>query len=107
MKTEIKEKWVVALRSGAFAQARSRLSDGNGGFCCLGVLCKVIHPGDDPKVHSASDAPTGAKLANGFLDTETLNIAGLIDEEQKTLSGLNDVREWDFARIADWVESNL
>jgi hypothetical protein len=44
MNTEIKEKWVVALRSGDYKQGKGRLrQDGN--YCCLGVLCDVINPG--------------------------------------------------------------
>lgn len=30
--------WVKALRSGNYRQIQRRLSDGEGGFCCLGVL---------------------------------------------------------------------
>ena len=40
MDKELKEKWVKALRSGAWKQARGRLRDGDA-YCCLGVLCKV------------------------------------------------------------------
>lgn len=37
MKPEIKQRWVEALRSGKYTQARQRLCMG-GGMCCLGVL---------------------------------------------------------------------
>jgi hypothetical protein len=40
MDKELKEKWVKALRSGAWKQARGRLCDGDA-YCCLGILCKV------------------------------------------------------------------
>lgn len=40
MDQEIKERWVAALRSGDYPQARSKLNDGTG-FCCLGVLCEI------------------------------------------------------------------
>ena len=33
-------KWVAALRSGEYGQARGRLREGNR-FCCLGVACDV------------------------------------------------------------------
>ena len=33
-------KWVVALRSGKYEQAKNALRDGNG-FCCLGVACDI------------------------------------------------------------------
>lgn len=38
---KIKERWLVALRSGNYNQVQSILSDGHGGFCCLGVLCEI------------------------------------------------------------------
>jgi hypothetical protein len=40
MNTEIKQKWVDALRSGEYQQATGRLRS-NDGFCCLGVLCDL------------------------------------------------------------------
>jgi len=33
--------WVKALRSGDYRQTQRKLSDGEGGFCCLGVLCEA------------------------------------------------------------------
>ena len=40
-----KEKWLKALRSGDFKQTESALFDGNtGGYCCLGVACRIMHP---------------------------------------------------------------
>jgi hypothetical protein len=41
MKTEIADKWIVALLSGEYKQAKGKLYDGEG-YCCLGVLCKVL-----------------------------------------------------------------
>jgi len=38
MKKEYAEKWVNALRSGEYGQCKGKLSDGNGSYCCLGVL---------------------------------------------------------------------
>lgn len=38
---EIKAKWIEALRSGKYIQAKGQLHDGDG-FCCLGVLCDVL-----------------------------------------------------------------
>lgn len=40
MKTQIKQKWVDALRSGDYQQGESRLFDGKN-YCCLGVLCDI------------------------------------------------------------------
>jgi hypothetical protein len=46
MKPEVKEKWVEALRSGDYTQAKGKLTktDPDGepvGYCCLGVLCDL------------------------------------------------------------------
>lgn len=53
MKTEVKEKWITALRSGEFEQSigmlqRTEAQDPHfrnqklkTGFCCLGVLCEI------------------------------------------------------------------
>lgn len=40
MKPSIKKKWVAALRSGQYQQAKKVLTDGQG-FCCLGVLSNL------------------------------------------------------------------
>jgi hypothetical protein len=40
MKTEIKQKWVNALRSGEYEQSKGYLYSEDG-YCCLGVLCDI------------------------------------------------------------------
>lgn len=43
MDIEVKQKWVAALRSGEYKQARKQLrSDDSSGYCCLGVLCELF-----------------------------------------------------------------
>ena len=42
MNKEIKEKWLIALRSGNYIQGRQVLRDSDNKFCCLGVLCDII-----------------------------------------------------------------
>lgn len=48
MDPALKKRWVEALRSGKYAQAREALRKYEGGeiagYCCLGVLCDVIDP---------------------------------------------------------------
>jgi hypothetical protein len=39
--SEIKEKWLFALKSGNYKQIQERLSSPEG-YCCLGVLCEVL-----------------------------------------------------------------
>lgn len=40
MKPEIKKRWVEALRSGEYQQAKDYLVSPDG-YCCLGVLCEI------------------------------------------------------------------
>lgn len=42
MDKKIKAKWLRALRSGKYKQAKGVLRTEKGGFCCLGVLCDVV-----------------------------------------------------------------
>ena len=44
MNKELKDKWIAALRSGKYKQAKKRLRTGEDSFCCLGVLCDVVQP---------------------------------------------------------------
>ncbi len=37
MKTDVKKRWIEALRSGKYKQCREQLTNGKG-YCCLGVL---------------------------------------------------------------------
>jgi len=43
MNSEVKAKWLQALRSGEYRQARDTLRSPNNGYCCLGVLCDVYN----------------------------------------------------------------
>lgn len=41
MNPEVKQKWIKALRSGEYKQAKGQLTTLTGEDCCLGVLCKL------------------------------------------------------------------
>jgi hypothetical protein len=41
MNSEVKAKWLEALRSGEYKQTRYTLRSGTNGFCCLGVLSDI------------------------------------------------------------------
>ena len=90
-KRENIRKWVKALRSGKYQQAKERLHDGTG-YCCLGVACVVN--GFRPKVGlmgytefcGSSQVLKGrAKAAVGLADPE-----GLHGEDKIELTTLND-----------------
>lgn len=42
MDEAVKGRWISALRSGDYDQTTGQLADGQGGFCCLGVLCNLL-----------------------------------------------------------------
>ena len=39
---EIKNEWIIALRSGDYKQGKSVLQSEHGTFCCLGVICDIL-----------------------------------------------------------------
>lgn len=116
MNPEIKQRWVAALRSGEYPQAKSALRSSDG-FCCLGVLCDVIAPdgwgsvGDEeadesglPHDHSygvpgwAITRQAGLASPMGF----EVEIAG----NRQWLTVHND-NGCTFAQIADAIEAQL
>lgn len=97
MKAEIKTKWVTALRGGEYLQARKRLKVGDG-YCCLGVLCRVL------------DIEIDEKGDNVIIDGKDMNYSGLdgfIHGDHRTdLISMNDNGS-NFDEIADWIETNI
>ena len=79
MDQKLKKKWIEALTSGKYQQAKSRLKDPSG-FCCLGVLRDVNDP-DDCEQNEYEE----------LLDTEQLRRFGLTGEIQEKLAELNDL----------------
>lgn len=104
MKKSIAMKWVKALRSGKYKQARLRLGDAKNGYCCLGVLCKVTG-----KKHRAQDAevPPPVREAAGMKTDNGRYLFG-----EPSLMAHNDGTNFDgsngksFAEIADIIEKH-
>ena len=121
---EIKAKWVEALRSGKYTQARHALK-GDRGFCCLGVLCDISGVG---KWDEYSAYVCGVRRSTVGLTVPMHEYIGTnrspyipaanLTEEEKTLLGrdrptrcicltaLNDAGI-SFERIADLIEMGL
>lgn len=88
MDAQMKARWVKALRSGKYRQARGvlRTSDAEGQtFCCLGVLCEV---NNRPDIRFTSDVRRAFELDA---------------EDSGVLIEMNDNQEWDFEDIADYI----
>jgi len=89
MDANLKTKWVEALRSDRFEQARRELQSCDGGsYCCLGVLCVV------------------AEIDLGNIDAAYRRLEKLVGNYDP-LVDLNDIKGKSFADIADYIEANL
>lgn len=96
MDAELKRKWIEALRSGEYRQARMVLRDAMHRMCCLGVLATVqgcqweFVPIDERNV---INLPFG------------LN-AGISHSVRLALAEMNDSGK-SFKEIADYIEKHL
>ncbi len=128
MDSNLKTKWIEALRSGEYSQATEKLHDeNNGGYCCLGVLCKVMGAEFGPGATEYDDH--GQMVFQEFDHVPVLNgrvLSSGDDEElkkslcvsigipdQSRLVQMNDgntehgIKQHSFAEIADYIEENL
>jgi hypothetical protein len=97
----LKAKWIAALRSGEFNQARSRLRD-HDNYCCLGVLACVLGASWKDK---SIPVIRGKPLAtNSVYVLESM--CGLALGAQYELAELNDTGVT-FPEIADYIEQNI
>ena len=102
MDQALKRKWVRALRSGKYKQARDMLRNPKtGGMCCLGVLCHI------QGARSAMlDNYQETTLPRGFN-------AAIRPAERRFLASKNDGGSSSggiphtFKQIADWIEKHL
>lgn len=119
MPKAIKRKWLRALRSGTYKQARGTLyKKETAGFCCLGVLQHCVSGGMVEVEDDAEDffretpSPQWYKQ-NGIVVAENV----LDDDDQETLMKMNDGQVninngkitgcKGFKVIADWIEKNI
>lgn len=133
MNSEVKAKWLEALRSGEYRQSRYRLRSLDNSFCCLGVLCDIYTKEvggswkyDKDKFSDAyemiggnGDYPVTSKLPGCVRDWAGLEeenpqvfvgafVGAYIGQKYNfsTLAEVNDSGE-DFEFIADLIESHL
>ena len=127
MDSNLKQKWVRALRSGKYTQATGALRTDDG-FCCLGVLCDVydsdkwIATGETindevfenwhyKTVNEFGNQYAGEVLPHDvmeFCDMGTASPEIFIPHGQnyKTLASINDDGAT-FTEIADLIETHL
>lgn len=124
MDTDIKARWVSALRSGDYKQGKGLLRKDDK-FCCLGVLCELAvaagavsfevnaDPDDDDQYDGATHIYGGSESVH-YLPNEVVTWAGLETfnpvvpggDSGQQLAGLNDQGR-SFSKIADLIEEHL
>lgn len=118
MTPEFKDKWLRALRSGEFAQARFVPKNTRGGFCCLGVALQLIDPNGWNPVAAMVEPDDNHPKTNGYGwggwgPGEIRNIASKLEipiGTTRLLADMNDGFERkrsDFDQIADFIEENI
>jgi hypothetical protein len=126
MDPEVKAKWLAALRSGQYRQAKHHLRNGNDGYCCLGVLCEIAVA--DEVIPAGALTGTETSLTGGLysygdghetdvLPYEVAHWAGVEANGWlpggRFLTALNDgdtyegVDQHSFEQIADIIEQEL
>lgn len=120
MKPEIAKQWVDALRSGKYKQAKGYLQT-NEGYCCLGVLCEIAPPeiarssydkqtdlhkfdGSVGIIPQGVEEWAGMQSCTGYTGIPTMSVTGVL--KTLALTDYNDKEDWDFNRIADFIEKN-
>lgn len=121
--------WTDALRSGKYKQSRRLLSDGENGYCCLGVACEVAidHGLDLARRETSAEGvlakhyhPETGKCVvygageTGYLPVEVADWYGLdsrnpwvyYEGQSHTLIALNDDGAFTFNDIADIIDRN-
>lgn len=92
-RTEFTQKWLDALRSGNYLQARGRMHFA-GTYCCLGVAARVS--GVNIDLDDISSAYHGVYEKLGISKDESDDLVSLNDKQYKT-----------FSEIADEIEKML
>lgn len=103
MDATIKRKWIKALRSGRYKQARSQLYDFvTDGYCCLGVLCRVVRAQQDGEGFIWKGDWEALDLPNALR-----NELGLSLGQIGTLVKMNDDGRASFKEIATYIRKEL
>lgn len=89
MNSEVRDKWVEALRSGRYAQGQAQLRRQDD-YCCLGVLCDLSGLGSWKRVGDNGYYEVGHDLRAGMPPDAVTTWAGLSALEANRLSVMND-----------------
>jgi hypothetical protein len=113
MKTELKNRWLVALRSADYRQGvgylRQESSDG-AAYCCIGVLCEVAGAEWSNGGYKSAGTTRYRPQFRGEVSWGSQLFAPsslLSQSDQDILSKMNDEEGLNFNSIADWIENNV
>lgn len=124
---ELREEWIERLRSGKYTQGKSfllrkdRKDHGELRYCCLGVLCEMLHEKGYLKKSVDSESLSqdiwsfggGQELSDCALPNSVENAVGMVGNDGRcvsadwndALTNLNDFGDLNFKDIADRLES--
>lgn len=102
MDTELKTKWLEALRSGKYKQGKHLLRSVHDQFCCLGVLCDVI----DPTLWTRDGERRYSYDGYAAVLPTSIERLAKIGRRTDTLIAMNDSGK-PFTEIADYIEKEL
>jgi hypothetical protein len=111
MNSQIKEKWIAALRSNEYKQAQGYLHT-NEGFCCLGVLCDLYAEEKNMEWKIENDGNIRSfdgkdqVLPQSVSDWSGVRTDIIENPTYWKLVDMNDSGE-DFSYIAEYIRENL
>lgn len=108
MNKTIAFKWIKALRSGKYTQAkgvmRAKQKDGSYAYCCLGVLRHEVLGKKNHALDSCGNK-IGILSSRDVKDCKLISCNPYIEQEGSRLSDLNDAGK-SFKYIANLIEKN-
>lgn len=114
MTKTLKKKWIKALTSGEYGQTSDTLCDGNGNYCCLGVLEHVVMKGEVEVRSDGSfrDAPTQefynyAGMEASPDEREVIQLIDMNDDCEEDDETGEMVHHSTFKDIALWIDKNI
>ncbi len=103
MRSDIKKKWIAALRSGEYEQGMDELRPTENSYCCLGVLACVM---GEEWVRDGDSDSFYLENHEAFCELpDRLEVAASLATDQDVLSTMNDTGST-FEEIADYIEGN-
>lgn len=117
MNTDLKQKWVKALRSGEFRQRKGGCVGVDGTCCAVGVLAKVLEKEGLVEIKPTRFSPELLQIRDvassyqdgcrGSLPTTVLSSLQLSCSEESEIVHMNDVEHRSFESIANHIETHL